>query len=552
MQSKSFYPLLVCDTVDKSMSKFCGLVSLCIVFSLTAFAQAVFGQEQIVINEIHYNPDVKTDPAEFIELYNAGAVPVNMAGWSLTDALNYTFPATNIPPQGYLVVAQNPSFLATKYGATGALGPFNSNSESQLSVWGENIVLRNADGDIVDQVNYKLGFPWPIIGDPPGYSIELIHPSLDNDLGGSWRASASGSVSGQSSVLIPERSQWTYRKGTSEASAPTSAWRLPGFDDSGWASGGAPIGYGESIVVTPLNDMSGGYSSVFFRKTFVVESVGEINSLVLEAQIDDGAKIWINGTNVLNINMPASEVAYNGTATATVEALSFTRYVINFPGTFLVPGTNIIAVQAHNVSLSGSSDFLMDLRLTAQSGTGGNGPTPGRRNSIYTTNAPPQIRQVQHTPEQPKGGEVVKVTAKVTDPNGVASVILQYQTVEPGNYIDLADSAYTNAASWITVPMNDAGMAGDPVAGDNVFSVDLPASLQVHRRLIRYRITVTDSLGASVRVPYADDPQPNFAYFVYNGVPQWTGAIQPGAVPAPTALCSRLPRMRWPDSRLTT
>ena len=30
-------------------------------------------------------------------------------------------------------------------------------------------------------------------------------------------------------------------------------------------------------------------------------------------------------------------------------------------------------------------------------------------------------------------------------------------------------------------------------------------------------------------MPYADDQQPNFAYFVYGGVPAWTGALRPSA-----------------------
>jgi hypothetical protein len=59
--------------------------------------------------------------------------------------------------------------------------------------------------------------------------------------------------------------------------------------------------------------------------------------------------------------------------------------------------------------------------------------------------------------------------------------------------------------------------------------VQLPGSFQVHRRLIRYRIIANDSGGRSIRVPYADDPQPNFAYFCYNGVPAYSGAVQPGA-----------------------
>ena len=113
------------------------------------------------------------------------------------------------------------------------------------------------------------------------------------------------------------------------------------------------------------------------------------------------------------------------------------------------------------------------------------------------------------------------VAAKVTDPDGVASVTLQYQIVTPGNYIELTDTAYTNAANWISIPMD--------TEGEDVFTALIPAAVQVHRRLIRYRIIVADTLGNSVRVPYADDPQPNFAYFVYNGVPAWSGAVQPGA-----------------------
>ncbi len=67
------------------------------------------------------------------------------------------------------------------------------------------------------------------------------------------------------------------------------------------------------------------------------------------------------------------------------------------------------------------------------------------------------------------------------------------------------------------------------MASDSTFSAVLSAALQTHRRLVRYRITAEDGLGAAITAPYADDPQPNFAYFVYDGVPNWTGAAQPGA-----------------------
>ena len=41
--------------------------------------------------------------------------------------------------------------------------------------------------------------------------------------------------------------------------------------------------------------------------------------------------------------------------------------------------------------------------------------------------------------------------------------------------------------------------------------------------------------------PYADDPQLNFAYFVYDGVPGWSGAAQPGVTPVTNFSAAVLP-----------
>jgi hypothetical protein len=147
-------------------------------------------------------------------------------------------------------------------------------------------------------------------------------------------------------------------------------------------------------------------------------------------------------------------------------------------------------------------------------------------NSVFATNAPPQMRQVEHSPKAPVSGQDVTITMKVTDPEGVSSVTLHYQTVNPGDYISINDSRY--ATNWQNVPMHDDGLAGDAAAGDGVYTVVLPGSVQTDRRLIRYRVTAADTLNASIRVPYADDPQPNFAYYVYDGIPEWTGAARPG------------------------
>jgi hypothetical protein len=523
----------------------CGLhtifITLLCLFGIGSAQQAVLGAGAVVINEIHHNPDVKTELVEFIELHNTGASPVTIGGWMLTSAVDYTFVGgTTIPAGGYVVVTENTNAFRAKFGFA-ALGPW----VGSLNNFGDRVVLRNAAGQIQDEVDYGLGFPWPTVGDPPGASIELVNPNLDNDLGGSWRASAQPAGGGsQGTRLINNGATWRYVKGTNEASTPPTLWREPGFVDVTWSSGVLPIGYdapGGIVPATPLNDMNGGYTSVFLRRTFVATNVAAITALQLEALYDDGFKLFINGSNVYNASMPTGEVPYNGLAGGTArEDNTFNLINLPVPATYLVEGNNTIAIQLHNILLSGSSDAFIDVRLTAHYGATGSGPSPGRINNTFANNIPPQIRQVDHSPNEPTNGQVVTITAKISDPDSVTNVTLLYQIVDPGSYIEITDAAYTN--NWTAIAMNDAGAGGDEMAGDDTYTVQLPGSLQVHRRLIRYRIVAHDGGGRSVRVPYADDPQPNFAYFVYNGVPEWRGALNGGTQTIfPPAVMSRLP-----------
>jgi len=485
-------------------------------------AGAAWAQGPVVINEIHYDPEAKTEAVEFIELLNTGSTAVVLSRWRVTEAIDLEFPAgTSLAPGGYLVVAENPAALKAKFGVN-ALGPWSGNLANE----GEKIVLRDAAGQVQDEVEYQLGFPWPTVGDPPGYSIELVNPALDNNLGGSWRRSVPEEVSSQPTILVPSRANWQYLKGTSEASTPVTAWRAPDFDDSGWLSVGAPIGYGENFIVTRLADMQGSYASVFLRRKFQVADPAQVGSLVLEALFDDGFNVWINGVHVLRQNLSANEMPFSGLASLKTETGDYEAFNLPSPSGYLRAGENVIAIQAHNVNLSTSSDFYIDVQLRAESGAA-RGPTPGAANSVYATSLPPHIRQVAHEPKQPAATQAVRIAAKITDEDGVANASLQYQLVDPGDYIELTDAAYQ--ANWTSAPMNDRGLSGDERPDDGVFTAELPGTLHTHRRLVRYRITATDSGGRSITAPYADDPQPNFAYFVYDGVPPWSGAIQPNS-----------------------
>src|SRR5262249_5170523 len=150
-----------------------------------------------------------------------------------------------------------------------------------------------------------------------------------------------------SQVLIPQKSDWKYVRGTAEPSNPVSAWRALNFDDSTWSNGAAPIGYDPSVAMgTTLADMRGNYTSFYVRKKFNVTDPSQIASLTLEALYDDGMQVWINGQRVLNVSLPDRDVAFNELATGTArESDSYDPFVLNSPGAFLRAGENVIAIQ---------------------------------------------------------------------------------------------------------------------------------------------------------------------------------------------------------------
>ncbi len=473
----------------------------------------------VVINEIHYDENDKTLHVEFVELHNTSGEVRDLSGWRLSSAVDFRIPeGTEIAPGGFLVIARKPAAVLARWGVS-SLGPWTGRLDNE----GEVIRLRDTRDVVVDEVDYRNGFPWPTVGAAPSASIELLNPGLENDLGGSWRASTGEGGNGEN-ILAAGGSSWRFFKGREEPS-PGGAWRAPGFDDENWAIGDGTVGYGQGFVDTTLEDMAGGYSTVYLRKAFRVEDPDAIGALLLQARADDGFNAWINGTHIASHNVSGRELPFGSLATASSTGSAFEDYAIPNSGGLLVEGENVLAVQLLNRTLN-DSDAFFDAALLAnvQSGTG---PTPGFANSVFTTEVPPQIRRVEHLPAMPRSGEDVLISALVTDPDTVASVVLEYQLVRPGRYVRLSDPDYERG--WASLPMNDAGTEGDLHAGDNTWSVSIPGALQRHRYLVRYRIRVEDGEASQVRVPYSDDPSPNFAYFCYDGVPPWSGALHSGA-----------------------
>jgi predicted extracellular nuclease len=135
----------------------------------------------IVINEIMVDPDAVPDSAgEWFELYNAASEPVDIQGWRIRSGVGelHTIGASLVIPVGGYVVLGNNSSLT----ANGGVIVDYVYSGITLADDIDRLSLEYGD-ETVDGVSYNsTGF---LVS--PGASIQLISPTLDNDVGANWR-----------------------------------------------------------------------------------------------------------------------------------------------------------------------------------------------------------------------------------------------------------------------------------------------------------------------------------------------------------------------------
>ncbi len=106
------------------------------------------------------------------------------------------------------------------------------------------------------------------------------------------------------------------------------------------------------------------YITTYFRKQFHVTNVTALSdTLQLNLLRDDGAVVYINGTEVVRDNMPAGAFNYMTFAPTIIDgAAESVYYPFHIPKSVLVNGTNTIAVEIHQRDGT-SSDLGFDLSL---------------------------------------------------------------------------------------------------------------------------------------------------------------------------------------------
>lgn len=244
----------------------------------------------------------------------------------------------------------------------------------QSIVWSDTLTMAadssDADGAI-DHVEFyadgvKLGddftqphaFSWANL--PRGGTVDLLAVAYDSFGLASTSATVHISVP---PALVARGALWTYRD---DGLDPPLNWVQPGFDDSQWLVGRAEFGFGDAGNATRLaRTNSAGTTNLafYFRHSLTVSDPAAYSNVIVRLLRDDGGIVYLNGVEVLRSNMPEGPVNSTTLAADRVDAPQESQfYARRIPPALLLPGTNVLAVEIHQV-LPTSSDIGFDLEL---------------------------------------------------------------------------------------------------------------------------------------------------------------------------------------------
>lgn len=291
-------------------------------------------------------------PDDFIELYNSDRLPVPLSGLFLSDepvgAPRYHVfgPLSFIGGFGHL------AFLAD-----GNELPFRLAPEQGA------IALSSAAG-LIDSICYGPQTTGIAEGRRPS-GAELIDffpptPNAPNP-GAGGNLSVTNIVIG----LLTITNTWRYEASGADLG---TAWRATGFDDSSWQSGPALL-HNENNPSVPFRNTllpftSPQQTTFYFRTTFLSDTNLDGFGLRALAFIDDGAVLYLNGSELTRVRMPAGEILYSTLASGSPPDGDAVLETHVLPASGVVPGVNVLAVEVHQ-QLPTSSDIVWGMALDA-------------------------------------------------------------------------------------------------------------------------------------------------------------------------------------------
>lgn len=135
---------------------------------------------------------------------------------------------------------------------------------------------------------------------------------------------------------------------------------------AGWPNGldaapsdNAQFGFGEGDETTIVTT---GKEAYYFAHEFEVADAAAITQLDLTTVVDDGAVVYLNGTEVYRTNMPDGPITDTSRPTQWVGTADEAPVTVTIDGAALVEGTNTVTAEVHNF-WPGNPDLSFDLGL---------------------------------------------------------------------------------------------------------------------------------------------------------------------------------------------
>ncbi|OQC21688.1 MAG: Inner spore coat protein H [Planctomycetes bacterium ADurb.Bin069] len=381
----------------------------------------------VVVSEIMYHDADPSHDLEFVEIHNSAATPVVLSGWTIRGGINFGFPEGAVLEGGaYAVIAHDPEDLAACYGVE-AIGRFSG----RLGNGGDAFELRDHRGRTVTSVAYSDGWPWPVLADGGGPSLERVDFRLAAaDDPAAWMHADNGE-------------DWRLVERVGHATATTYVFWLD-------AAGTCMI---DDVRVTPIDNPA--------------------KDLVRNGAFDTDASTWVfTGTH-----SRSGWTGEDGRAAPGCLQIVATNTGSEGAGARFTLASNPTPWGLYRVSYY--VKWVGGGRSLRSQFVGGGAPahvsllgcgTPGRANSRAYAVRPPVVRARTIAPELPRAGDAVVVTARIESEALPSEVVLTYR-VNFGTAVDL--------------PMTPAG------AG--LWSAVVPA--QAANALVRYAIAVATPEG---------------------------------------------------------
>jgi hypothetical protein len=213
---------------------------------------------------------------------------------------------------------------------------------------------------------------WGTVLDEPKAPCELLISDADRET--LYEGAAGLELRGRSSLYFPKPqysvelrehtelpiwpgATWSY---LDDGTDPGQGWREPGFDDSGWDSGPAPLGSGADWLQTELQPSL----TTYFRETFTVGDLSKITRVELGVKHTGGIAAYLGGVEVLRAGLaegaghdtPALGAMGDGTVWSSVEV----------DPSLLGAGDNRLSIEVHRQSLEEDLHFDVYLEATGE------------------------------------------------------------------------------------------------------------------------------------------------------------------------------------------